>query len=361
VDKYNLKTPTNYAEMAQNMEIVHQAEPDVNGMMFHSWGFDYQFSNYAMLFGTNGRSPSSLVYDYSKNKWVFNLTENKDIFLNATKAMSEAYSKGWLNADFSTMSGDVWLNDRNNGKWLYNFHYPITAAEQRDTIKAKAVYLDPPVAAGITPTLKTDYESDTTGWAFIISKTAKNPELCAALLDFFSSEEFAKTYHWGFEGVSYQTGADGTKTFIDSYLKMPDTDKQTKLGLNQPYVVVPFISNFYAGDAISAAWSDESKRGVKMAAEKLKSGEFTNYYGPFSPDFTDDVNEKMTTIGTAVGTYITENLTAFVLGKKPISDWDSFIAGIKKYGDTDWVVEQYNTAVQKPLRANATDRVWLMP
>jgi putative aldouronate transport system substrate-binding protein len=301
------------------------------------------------------------VYDYTKNKWVYNLTENKDIFLNSTKAMIDAYAKGTLHHDFSTMSGDVWTNTRNNGKWLFNFHYPITTAEQKSIIKAKVVYMDPPVAAGIKPSVKTDNESDTTGWGFIISKTAKNPELAAGLLDFISSEEFAVNYYWGFEGVSYQTGADGKKAFIDSYSNMPDADKQTKFGLAQPYVTIPFASNFYAGDAIAAAWTDESKRGVKTAAEKLKSGEFSNYYGASGPDFSDDVNEKMTGINTAVTTYVTETLTAFVLGKKPISEWDSFIAGIKKYGDMDWVVEQYNSAKQKPLRKKGTDRTWLTP
>ncbi|GGD56303.1 extracellular solute-binding protein [Paenibacillus nasutitermitis] len=359
MDKYNLKAPKNYEEMAQQMELVHKAEPDVSGLLFHGWGFEYQYIIYSMLFGSNGMNQMAVSYDHNKRQWVYPLTANNEVNLNTVKAMREAYANGSLHPDFSTISTDVWTNIRNNGKWLFANLYPFSTADQNNTVKTKFTYMDPPAATGVNPAVRTDYESDTTGWAFIISNTAKNPELAAGLLEFFSSEEFANTYYWGFEGVSYETAADGKKKFLDSYTQMPDADKQSKLGLTTPYTVTQFISNFYAGDAIAASWSDETKRGVTIAAEKLKNGEFANYYGATTPDFTDDVNEKMTVINTAVKTYVTENLTAFIIGKKPIDEWDKFIAGIQKYGDMNWVVEQYNAAPQKPLRAKATERTWL--
>lgn len=361
MDKYKLKTPTNYEEMVKCIETVRKAEPKVTGTLFHGWGLDYTVMCYAQLFGAKGVGPVQTTYDYTKKAWVFPLIEYKNIFYNTIKSMAEAYAKGSIHPDFLTWSGDAWTNIRNNGEWLFDFSYQFTATEQKNTLKVKAVYIDPPAATGTKPSVRTDYESDTTGWSYMISKNSKYPELCASVLELIGSEEYANTYYWGWEGETYQVNADGKKTFLDSYTSMKNEDVQSKYGLTIPYTTTPYVSNFYAGDAVSALWSDESKRGTKIAAEKLKSGEYENYYGRTNPDFSDEINEKKTGITTAVGTYIRETLTAFILGKKPISEWDSFLAGIKKYGDMDWVVEQYNAAPQKPLRLTATERTWLMP
>ena len=364
MEKYNLKIPTNYDEMVQCMETVRAADPKITGLEFHCWGFGYQFQSYSTLFGSAGISPTSVVYDYNKNQWVFALTEYNDIYKKTTQAMADAYTKGYLHRDFSTMSGDVWTNIRNNGEWVFNFHYNnITEAAAKNDFKCEFIYIDPPAAAGVKPCVRADYQSDATGWMYVVSNKSKAPELACLLLDLIGSQEMSLTYYWGWEGDTFQTDASGKRTFTDAYLAMTADDVNKKYGIGEktPYTFMSCMSNYYAGDAVMALWCGESKRGTQIANGKLKSGEYDFYYGRVSPDFDADANEKITTITTAVNTYVNETLTAFVLGNKPMSEWDSFIAGIKDYGDMGYVAGQYIAAAQKPDKQKATEREWLMP
>jgi len=360
--KYNLKTPTNYDEMIQCIDTVIKAEPDKIGMLFYTWGFEYQMMCFSSLFGSAGRSPCNIYYDYDKNKWVFSLFEYEDIFYNATKAMADAYAKGYLPKDFINMQGDVWTNHRNNGDWLFAFLYNnITIDEYNNTYKAKLKYIDPPAANGVTPSVRCDYGSDITGWGYVVSKKTKYPEICAALLELIGSKEMAEAYYWGWEGETYRV-SNGKKEFIPEFQSLPKEETEKKYAISPyPYVFFPLFSNFYASDALMASFCDESRKGAEIAAQKLKSGEYEFYYGALTPDFSDDVNEKLANLTNAVRTYINETLTAFVLGNKPLSEWDSFVAGVKDYGDIDWALEQHNNAEQKPLRALQKDRNYITP
>ncbi len=361
--KYNLKTPTNYDELLQCLDTVKKGEPKNVGLLFHGWGFEYQYTCFSQLFGSLGRSPGTMVFDYNKNKWVFALKEYSDIYYNATKAMADAYAKGFIAKDFITMPGDVWTNTRNNGDYLFTFLYNnISKSDYESTYIAKPVYIDPPAATGVKPSVRTDYTSDVVGWGYVISKKAKNPELCASILDLIGSKETANTYYWGWEGDTYKVNAEGKKEYNPDFLKLPKEDSEKKYGImTYPYVFMPMFSMCYAGDAVMSSWSDESRRGTEIASKKLKSGEYETYYGASNPTLSDDATEKYGTLSTAVRTYVNETLTAFVLGSKNLSGWDAFVNSVKDYGDIDWAVEQFNAAPQKPAKALQSQRNYITP
>lgn len=359
-DKYSLKAPANFDEMMQNMETVHKADPGINGMFFYTWGFEYNFQAFSSLFGSKGIKPSDVVWDDNQNKWVFALTAYNDIYKNATQAMADAYSKGLLNKDFINM-GDQWSTQRNNGQWLYDFSYPFTSAEVTGVLKAKPVYINPPAASGVKPSVRTDYQSDITMWGFLISKDSKNPELCAGILELIASKELAEKYYWGWEGETFTKDANGKKAFTDAYLKLNPEEVQAQFGMTVPYAFMALFSMFHAGDAIAAGWCDESKKGTAIAAQKLKSGEYETYYYANVPELSDEANDKVGKDLTSIKTYVNETLTAFVLGSKKMSEWDGFITGVTKYGDINYIVDQYNAAKQKPDRPLQTERDYLVP
>lgn len=57
--------------------------------------------------------------------------------------------------------------------------------------------------------------------------------------------------------------------------------------------------------------------------------------------WSKDENAKLSEINTPLNTYISENVIKMVLGQKPMTEWDSFIAGLKKLR-TDELVKMYN-------------------
>jgi len=363
-DKYDLAVPANWDDMKANMEAVTAAEPGVDGLLLIPWGFSYQYMCFARLFGvtTGSWSASNMVYDSETDKWSYSLYDQTEIYRAATEAMAEAYANGWINADFVTLDGTVYNNKIHNGEWLYCFEYcNISQAAMDNDFRCAMTFIDPPAAAGVTPSIRTDFTSDNTDWCFVISKDTKYPELAASYLEFIASQAFAETFYWGFEGVTYEVAEDGSRQFLDSWTSMPPEENKATIGIQVSYGVQPFVTQYHASDALVARFAEECQRGLTVAAEKLKSGEYATYYGRNVPLFDDDAKDLINSITGPVGTYVEENLIAFVLGRKPMSEWDAFIDGIADYGDMNRVVELYNSAEQGPVRATQFEREYLHP
>ena len=364
MNKYNLETPKNYEEMKAVMDTVLANEPDMFGMMFNIWGFDYQLQCFAHLFGAK-TSPTAIYYDYDKDAWVYAATADEEIFRKAVSEMAIAYEKGYLHPDFASMTEETFFNARNNGTALFRFTYLNGDAEQNfydEVTTYNPVIIDPPADEGVTPFIRTDFTSDTTGWAFMVSSECEYPELACSVLELFGSKELAEVYAWGWEDDTY-TIVDGERVFTDSFLALSNEEVRNIYGITaaEPYTFSQFVSNFYTADAMTARWSEEHIRGGKIIAEKLTNGEYATYHGRIAPRFSDDLKQEISVILTAVNTYVTESIISFVLGNTSMDEWDNFIAQIPSYGDIDWVVEQYNSAEQQPDRPNQFERTWVSP
>lgn len=364
MDEYDLETPTNYEEMKACMETVHSADSNIDGMSIICWGFGYSYMCFSRLFGnlSGSWSPSNLMYDYDTETWGYSLYDYEEIYRQTTEALAEAYAEGWINPDFITWDGSVFDTKRYKGEWLFTFLYNNISQNSYDSdYDCTPVYIDPPAAEGTTPSVRTDFTSDSTGWAFVVSNATEYPELCCSYLELISSESYADVFFWGWEGETYEAAADGSRSFLDAYLSLDPDDAKSTYGIQVSYAIQPFASQFYAGNALSALFCEESKRGLEICSEKLNSGEYATYYSPNTPLFDDATKEEINSVTSSVGTYVEENLINFVLGNKPMSEWDAFIDGIADYGDMNWVVEQYNSAEQGPTRASQFEREYLLP
>ncbi len=364
LDQYGIAEPTNYTEMLAAIEKVCAADPTKIGIHLYDWGFAYQFAGFSSLFGSQNRQANEVLYDYDLSKWVLPIREHSEVYRQAADAMAYLYSKGYLHPDFISISGELWDTIYYNGDSLFYYQYnDIPASEANTKILYNTRYIEPPTAEGVKPSIKTDYASDCTGWMYMVSNTTEHPELACAFLDFISSKEMAEKYYWGWENETYTVDADGKKAFTPEFLAASYDDLRDVWGMSgaMNYTFIPYISLYHAGDAQVAMWCDETKRALAITSEKLTNGDYVAYHGRVVPEFDATVQDKMTIIQTALDTYINEGLVAFVLGTRPMTEWDSFIEGLKDVGDVDWLLEQYNTAPQRPDRANQFQRNWLKP
>lgn len=363
MDKYGLETPTNYEEMKACMQVVCDAEANVDGMIFIPWGFTYIFGTYSSLFGTQGIDPATVSYNYGTGKWEYPLLTNEAAYKTAVENMAEAYKNGWINVDFSTWEGSVADAKMINGEFLFTNHYYNEGTSKFFNNGVDVSFIDPPAAEGVQPFVYAYNVEDQTGWMCFISNTTKYPELCAAYLEFIGSENNAVGVYWGVEGESYTINEDGKRAYTQAYLDMDNEARKTTYGIanNPPYSFIPFVSSFHVGDAIASNFEKPSLDALTISAEKLSIGEYETYYAALKPLFDEFDAEDIAVIETALKTYVAENLTKFVLGTKDIAEWDSFISGLSQYGDIDELLEMYNGAEQRPLRKQQADRQWMTP
>jgi hypothetical protein len=365
MDKYNLSAPKNYTEMKAAMNTVLAREPDMIGMLFLNWGFGKIYNDFASLFGANNVAPIDIYWNADKNQWCFALTELSDLFRTVTTELAEGYSKRFVHPDLGALGGDVHDNIRAQGKALFYYQYidDFARAEYVDKVLTyKVEFIESPAASGTKPHVNADYRSDPEGWGYVIAKNSKNPEIAAGILEFLGSKELAETYYWGWENDTYEV-VNGSRRYKDSFINLSGDDDKRIYGTNKstPYWFAPYVSTAYVGEATIALWRPEAKAAETLFAGKLKSGEYAYSYGRPTPDIDMDTAQQNATVKTAIETYIWENLTAFVMGRKPMSEWNSFVSGVSAYGNINKIVADYNAAPQKPLPANQSQRNYIMP
>ena len=73
-------------------------------------------------------------------------------------------------------------------------------------------------------------------------------------------------------------------------------------------------------------------------------------YSQVRPKITEEEADKIASIVNPINTYISEMQTKFILGDADIAtEWDAFVARIKKMGDIDYVLNVYNSKPQYTL------------
>ena len=61
--------------------------------------------------------------------------------------------------------------------------------------------------------------------------------------------------------------------------------------------------------------------------------------------FEDLENEDLSINKTALDTYVQEEYIKFIMGDRPLSEYDAFLAEMANYGDIDLVEEIYNSHI----------------
>ena len=88
-----------------------------------------------------------------------------------------------------------------------------------------------------------------------------------------------------------------------------------------------------------------------MAADikRLQAGEMIPLVNWSRPLMTGEQNDEISKIMTPVNTFVEEERIKFITGDRDLSEWDDFIAEIKKLGDIDEVLSYYNGGKQFPM------------
>ena len=288
MDKYGLETPTTWDEMKACLDVVCAGEDDMSGIICVAWGIEYYYSQFASMFGSMGRSPADICYDYDQGKWVFALTEYEDIYRTALEEFADVYAKGYIHPDFATWEGSVCDSYIDTGKWLFaNLYVDETSNLTQQGLNY--TYITTPTALGAKPHVRADYRSDNTGWIYMISNTTQYPELCALYLELLTSEEYAVAARWGFEGVTYTVDENGKRAFTDEYLNMDiETRKATYLSLIHILSLYPPVYaameacntpvEYYGGQNLGELWQE-------LAPETP-----SQYQAAFRAQYTEVVN-----------------------------------------------------------------------
>lgn len=162
----------------------------------------------------------------------------------------------------------------------------------------------------------------------IITTSCKNPMAAAKLIDYMYSEEGGHLLAWGFEGVTYEE-VDGKNQLI-AFEKDADPVRHYYI---KPHVTLPRYG-------FTEAWAQTFNPQRIVAAEAWsKNVDSSLIYPPFLVFSQEDTN-RINDINNDMGSYINDMTNAFIDGSEPLSNFDTYVENVKRYG-VEEIVEIY--------------------
>lgn len=163
----------------------------------------------------------------------------------------------------------------------------------------------------------------------VLTDKCEHPVEIARWADFWYGEEGARMFFLGVEGESYEE-KDGEMQLLP---EITADGKSIDEGL-KPYVL-------YLGGRYPAVNAQEWFRGVESTqqavegSEKLAPYALEDVWVPFT--FTDEESEILASIGTDISKHVDESKSAFITGKKDLSEWDDYVAQFEQIGIAEYL------------------------
>ena len=153
---------------------------------------------------------------------------------------------------------------------------------------------------------------------WLLSKKGKNMEAAVRWMDYvFGSEEYVFIAEYGIEGVHYELDDNGKPFYIGEAAELP-TDTRI----------------WYLGSMVGMLAHESRNIGVRNEIETSPKYElFKNYMEQIDPYvkpatlwlLNAEQQEKVVAVTQKVRTFVDENFTKFVIGKRPLSEWDDYV------------------------------------
>ncbi|WBB80589.1 extracellular solute-binding protein [Micromonospora sp. WMMD882] len=161
----------------------------------------------------------------------------------------------------------------------------------------------------------------------MISSKARESKNFVAMMQFVdwlyysdAGQEFAK---WGVEGTTFSKDAAGKRTLT------PDVDM---VGLN-PKGGKHLQKDFGFGNGVFAYGGKLDLVQSFFSAEEMQFQDVMNARTPIEVEppfpFTDEEREQATLWETPLKDHVTQNTLKFILGQRPLSEWDAYVGELK--------------------------------
>ncbi|MEF3302230.1 extracellular solute-binding protein [Paenibacillus sp. GYB003] len=332
-----LKEPTTTEEFYQYLKAVKTGDPNGNGkndeIPYASSGYGTLLDQLKGAWGLGNRGNMQPYWDVdpSTNKVRFIPADPR--YKELLEYMNRLYKEGLFNPDILTAKSAEFRakgKDGTYGSFLYTNARGGFGVENNDYIGANA--LTGPHGDRIFSRARTAIADV---GSFVITKANKNPEATIRWIDYFYSEEGSMLFFMGIKGKSYEEKPDGTVDYTEEIKKNEELRKK----------YVTWMGGYYP-----AMLTSRTFKGGEGFPENLEATKKNEPYWPkevWSPFiFTNDEMSQMNGMATDINTYVGEMTTKFITGDAPLTQWDTYVAQLKKMG-LDRYITIYNAAYER--------------
>lgn len=316
-DKHNLKVPETTDELFKVCKKLKQLYPDS-----YPLGLRSVFSRINTI-GSEWKPYFcyNVYYDFNEGEWKYGARE--DTMLEIVTFLKKCRDSGIVPSDFLTMNTTAWQELVSTDRTFITCDYQtrmdyFNSAAREHNPDFNLTAMKPPRAEVKTgANLLAKENSDNQG--MVVCNTGKEASQINAFryVDWFYSDEGCEAVSWGKENITYEK-VDGKKRFI-----LSDNGTTAKSLYGFQTIGTYLRLDTAASDALV---SEEQAATTDMILENQ-----TDYLNPvywLKP--SDEESNKISTLDTSIKPFVEENLTKFILGQKPLSEWDEFQAELEK-------------------------------
>ena len=310
-DKHGLKTPETIDDLYTVSKELKELYPD-----------SYPFCLRAGL-NTLNRIGSSwkpnfrynVYYDFDNEKFSYGATE--DTMLEIVTFFKKMVEEGLMPTNFLNIPTASWeeLVTTNRGFIMPEYQVRIdffNSLERSNYPEFNLTAMKPQYAEnGLGIPMMNKYNFDGIGYGVCNTGDEESIINSMRFINWLYTDEAAELLSWGKEGETYKI-EDGERVFI---LPSENASIQTAYGMRT-------IGAYLRIDpkSIDVACSKEQASVTDFIHENTYSKlDPTIYIG-----FTSEEKEKIADLSTSISTFVEENLAKFILGQRPLSEWESF-------------------------------------
>ena len=316
--KHGLKVPANETEFLDVLRQLKKLYPD--SYPYAERGLDRGMGRLEFLAGgwnTSFCGNHPFYYDYDRKEWRFGPIENN--FRDMLAFYHQMLEEGLMPPDTLTLDTKAWQDIVSTNRAFITFEYLgridfFNMPMREENPEFTFVFMAPP-RFGANGTAKNAFTAYAySGW----SLSANSPKLKDALkyMNWMYTPKAKELLSWGEEGETYEI-ADGQKRFIGVH-DIASMRRKYGLSVNGTYALFDFDShNSLSSKELSEAIVESRKYDMpQIPSVSLTDEEIYIYARKF------DVIKKR----------VSEDVSQFLLGDKPIGEFDSYVAEIQSLG-----------------------------
>ncbi len=327
----NIEVPTTLDEMYEAAKQLKEIYPDSYPLCFRSGleQFDIMGSEFKPYF------ESGFYYDFNAEKWEYGGIDST--MVEMIEYFKKFYEEGLVPPNFLTIATADWqeLVATSRGFMMPEYiirvdFFNLPARANGDTDYTWKVMAPPAGPNGDARVTKTNVEIS--GYLVCNTGDQENIENAFRYVDWFYSPEGQEIISWGEEGVTYEV-VDGKKQFIleDGELAR----NKYGFGTYGLYQVMDPASN-------EALYTEENVENAHEAVNYTMEKANPIMWLPIEE--ADQITAAA--LVETINTYSQEQISAFILGERDLSEWDQYVEEIKAMGVQE-VLDIYTRAYDK--------------
>ncbi|MCU6710195.1 extracellular solute-binding protein [Paenibacillus sp. J5C_2022] len=324
LDNLGLSEPETADDWYNMLKAFKEQDPNGNGQadeipMIVSHGF----ADYSLLGSAFGIYPGSNIWINENGKLYYQY--DQPAFKEFLTFLNKLYNEGLLDPEFASNDEKKTISMVAKGNVGTTPHQlPVVDRYNKDIansgIEGEYIPVLPPVnMEGERYIIK----RSPMGGRYGVLKDTKHPEIAVKWIDYlWASEEGLLLQNFGIEGQSY-TMKDGKPVFTEYITNNPDglspIDSLRKLGA---------FPSFLSHQLYDFKTQTTPEKVVQFAdgAQEYMIEPFPSMLG------TSEEVEELSSLIVDITTYEDEMIQKFVMGNKPISEFDNFVSTLKRMG-----------------------------